>query len=108
GSCSVTVRYAPTSAGDTATLTASSHKHHATATIILTGSGALHFVATGPAAPGLSPLNENPAHPESTASGTANVTWDTTTNRMTVNVVFAGLTTPNTAAHIHCCVAAPG
>jgi hypothetical protein len=27
---------------------------------------------------------------------------------MTVNVVFSGLTTPNTAAHIHCCVASPG
>jgi len=66
------------------------------------------FVATGPAVLGLSPLNENPQHPESSASGTALVTWDTLTNLMTVHVVFNGLTTPNTAAHIHCCVSAPG
>jgi hypothetical protein len=106
--CSVTVRYAPATASDTATLTASGEKPHSSASITLTGSGALNFVATGPAVPGLSPLNENPAHPESSASGTAHVTWDTTTNMMTVNVVFSGLTTPNTAAHIHCCVASPG
>lgn len=68
----------------------------------------LHFVATGPAAPGLSPLNENPPHPESFATGTASVSWDTVTNLMTVAVVFSNLTTPNTAAHIHCCVDAPG
>ena len=68
----------------------------------------LQFVASGPAAPGLSPLNENPPHPESSATGTAVVTWDTVTSMMTVDVVFSGLTTPNTAAHIHCCVDAPG
>jgi len=66
------------------------------------------FVATGPAVPGLSPLNENPPHPTSSGSGTALVTWDTVTTIMTVNVVFSGLTTPNTAAHIHCCISAPG
>jgi hypothetical protein len=27
---------------------------------------------------------------------------------MTVHVVFSGLSSPNTAAHIHCCVSAPG
>jgi len=106
--CSVTVRYAPASASDTATLTATGRKGHVTASITLTGSGALHFVATGPAVSGLSPLNENPAHPESSASGTAHITWDTTTNMMSVDVAFSGLTTPNTAAHIHCCVASPG
>ncbi len=68
----------------------------------------LHFAATGPAAPGLSPLNENPPHPTSSATGTGSVSWDTVTNMMTVAVVFSGLTTPNTAAHIHCCVDAPG
>jgi len=36
----------------------------------------LTFVATGPVAPGLSPLNENPAHPESHGTGTALITWD--------------------------------
>jgi hypothetical protein len=68
------------------------------------------FIATGPVAPGLSPLNENPPHPESSATGSALITWDTSTNTMTmtVNVVFSGLTTPNTMAHIHCCVAPPG
>jgi hypothetical protein len=68
----------------------------------------LTFVATGPVAPGLSPLNENPPHPVSNATGTALVTWDTVTNIMTVNVVFSGLTTPSTAAHIHCCMNPPG
>jgi len=68
----------------------------------------LTFVPSGPAVPGLSSLNENPAHPESSGTGNAVVTWDTVTNIMTVSVVFSGLTTPNTAAHIHCCVASPG
>jgi len=27
---------------------------------------------------------------------------------MTVNVVFSGLTSPDTASHIHCCISAPG
>src|SRR6267154_2054543 len=66
------------------------------------------FVATGPVASGLSPLNENPPHPESSGTGTALITFDTVANQMTVNVVFSGLTTPNTAAHIHCCISAPG
>jgi hypothetical protein len=67
------------------------------------------FIASGPAVPGLNPANENPSHSDqSSATGTAMVTWDTATNQMTVHVVFSGLTTPNTAAHIHCCVAAPG
>jgi hypothetical protein len=70
----------------------------------------LTFIATGPEAPGLSPLNENPPHPTSSATGTALVTWDTATSMMTmaVNVVFSGLTTPDIAAHIHCCTTAPG
>ena len=68
----------------------------------------LEFVADGPAVPGLSGLNENPQHPESSATGTTTVFWDTTTSSMTVIVGFDGLTTPNTAAHIHCCVTAPG
>ncbi len=68
----------------------------------------LTFVASGPAVPGLSPLNENPPHPASSGTGTALITWDTVSNMMTVNVVFSGLTTPDTAAHIHCCVSPPG
>jgi hypothetical protein len=110
-SCSVTVDYAPgASVGtETATLTAQGKKAEATADIDLTGRGVLVFVAGGPAVPGLSPANENPSHsPPSTASGTATVTWDVAANTMKVEVTFANLTTPNTAAHIHCCVAAPG
>jgi hypothetical protein len=61
------------------------------------------FVFTG----NLSGANENP-QVSPAGTGTAVVTWDTATNLMTVNVTFTGLTTPNTAAHIHCCVAPPG
>ena len=39
--------------------------------------------------------------------GSALVTIDTVTNFMTVNVSFAGLLSPTTIAHIHCC-AGPG
>ena len=39
--------------------------------------------------------------------GSALVTIDTVTNLMTVNVSFAGLVSPTTVAHIHCC-AGPG
>ena len=108
--CTVTVQYAPTASGPSgdATLNASGKKAAADADLTLRGSAALMFVADGPAAPGLSGLNENPAHPESTATGTTTVFWDTSTSAMTVHVVFEGLTTPNTAAHIHCCVTAPG
>jgi hypothetical protein len=36
--------------------------------------------------------------------GSALVTLDTVTNMLTINVSFAGLVSPTTAAHIHCCV----
>lgn len=39
--------------------------------------------------------------------GSALVTLDTVTNLLTVNVSFAGLTSPTIASHIHCC-ALPG
>ena len=39
--------------------------------------------------------------------GSALITIDTVTNLMTVNVSFAGLLSPTTIAHIHCC-AGPG
>src|SRR5687768_3420581 len=39
--------------------------------------------------------------------GSALVTIDTVTNLLTVNVAFAGLVSPTTIAHIHCC-AGPG
>jgi len=109
-SCTVDVVYSPTTSGPsfTATLGAQGVKADAHASASLSGSAALEFVANGPAVDGLSPLNENPAHPESHGTGTAVVFWDTSTNLMTVHVDFANLTTPNTAAHIHCCVDSPG
>ena len=67
----------------------------------------LSFVATGPAAPGLSGLNENPPN-GSSAIGSALITFDTVTSMMTVNVAFTGLSGTTTASHIHCCVSPPG
>ena len=49
-----------------------------------------------------SPPNASPG------TGNATVTVDTTANTMEVQVTFANLTTPDTAAHIHCCTASPG
>jgi hypothetical protein len=40
--------------------------------------------------------------------GAAIVTFDITSHTLTVGTVFTGLLGPVTAAHIHCCVAAPG
>jgi hypothetical protein len=40
--------------------------------------------------------------------GSALVTIDTVTNLMTVNVSFAGLLSPTTIAHIHCCAGVGG
>jgi hypothetical protein len=51
--------------------------------------------------------NENPPV-ASTGAGTAKVTWNTTTNEMTVDITFNGLSTNTTASHIHCCVTPPG
>ena len=54
----------------------------------------------------LSGANEVPPN-ASTGIGSALVTLDTVTNLLTVNVAFAGLVSPTTVAHIHCC-AGPG
>lgn len=40
--------------------------------------------------------------------GSALVSIDTVTNLMTVNVAFAGLVSPTTVAHIHCCAGVGG
>ena len=40
--------------------------------------------------------------------GSALVTVDTVTNLLTINVSFAGLLSPTTAAHIHCCAGPTG
>jgi hypothetical protein len=49
-------------------------------------------------------------NPPVASPGTGNtiVTWNTATNKMTVDVSFSGLSTGTTASHIHCCVAPPG
>jgi hypothetical protein len=44
----------------------------------------------------------------SPGTGFAQVTIDTVAQTMLVNVVFSGLTSGDTAAHIHCCVAQGG
>jgi hypothetical protein len=44
----------------------------------------------------------------SAGTGFAQVTIDNVLNTMLVNVTFSGLTSGNTAAHIHCCVAQGG
>ena len=54
----------------------------------------------------LSGPQENPPN-NSTATGFATVTLDTTTHRLRVAVTFSGLTSNTTMAHIHCCTSAP-
>src|SRR5437870_11649076 len=63
----------------------------------------LSFVASGPAAPGLSGLNENPPN-GSSAIGAALITFDTVPSMMRVSVAFTGLRGTTTASHCHCCV----
>jgi hypothetical protein len=55
----------------------------------------------------LSGANEAPPN-ASPGTGTATVIVDTVANQMSVDVSFAGLLGTVAAAHIHCCVAAPG
>lgn len=54
----------------------------------------------------LSGANENPPT-GSPGTGFAVVTVDDIANLMEVEVSFQGLTTPNVAAHIHCCAVPP-
>jgi hypothetical protein len=51
--------------------------------------------------------NQNPPV-VSSATGTTTVVLDTNAHQLTITVTFSGLTSPTTAAHIHCCVAPPG
>jgi CHRD domain len=51
----------------------------------------------------LSAANENPAT-ASSGTGFAIVTVNTFLNTMEVNITFSGLTSGDTASHIHCCV----
>jgi hypothetical protein len=55
----------------------------------------------------LSGANENPAV-VSSGTGFATVTYDQPTHFLIVDLTFSGLNSANTAAHIHCCIAAPG
>jgi CHRD domain/PEP-CTERM motif len=55
----------------------------------------------------LSGAFENPSN-SSPGIGFAIVTVDDIAQTMEVNVTFSGLSSPNTAAHIHCCVAPGG
>lgn len=55
----------------------------------------------------LSGASENPPN-GSTGTGYATVVIDSAANTLRVIVEFYGLTGPNTAAHIHCCIAPPG
>jgi len=55
----------------------------------------------------LSGANENPAN-ASPGTGTASVTYDGSLHTLALDITFSGLTTNDTAAHIHCCVAPPG
>jgi hypothetical protein len=54
----------------------------------------------------LSGANEIPAN-NSPGTGFASVVLDPTAETIQVNVTFAGLTTPDAAAHIHCCLPSP-
>ena len=54
----------------------------------------------------LSGANEFPAN-ASPATGFATFELDTVTNELTGHIEFSGLLGPTTAAHIHCCLAAP-
>src|SRR5215471_8377630 len=55
----------------------------------------------------LSGANESPPT-NSPGTGTANVSVDDIANTIRIQASFSGLTTMDTAAHIHCCTAAPG
>jgi hypothetical protein len=55
----------------------------------------------------LSGANEAPPN-ASAGTGFALVTVDDTENLITISTIFSNLTTPDIAAHIHCCTAVPG
>jgi len=55
----------------------------------------------------LSGPNESPPN-NSPGTGTARVTVDDIANTIRIQADFSGLTTPDMAAHIHCCTALPG
>ena len=54
----------------------------------------------------LSGANEIPLNP-SAALGQATILLDAAANTLQMNVTFSGLLSPDTAAHIHCCLPSP-
>jgi CHRD domain/PEP-CTERM motif len=80
--------------------------------LILAAAAALAFAAPASAvektySTTLSGAAEAPVN-ASPGTGAVLVTIDTTAFTMHVQASFANLSAPNTAAHIHCCTAAPG
>jgi MYXO-CTERM domain-containing protein len=73
----------------------------------LTGLAGLNYGAVISYSALLSPANENPPT-ASTATGSTTVSFDTVTQLLSLNIAFSGLSSPTTAAHIHCCVVPPG
>lgn len=73
----------------------------------LTGLAGLNYGATITFSAPLTSTNENPPT-GSPASGFATVTLDTVAQTLSIDLTFADLTSPTTAAHIHCCIAPPG
>ena len=55
----------------------------------------------------LSGLNKIPPN-ASPGTGFGIFTLDTAAQTLAIHIDFSGLTAPNTAAHIHCCLASPG
>jgi len=85
-------------------------RKHARALVILvsaTGLAGLSYGATITFGGPLSGANENPAV-STPATGFTTVSLDTVTQMLTIDLTFTGLVAPTTAAHIHCCVTAPG
>jgi len=77
-------------------------------TCVLLTVALLAFAPLGQATPytfvaSLSGANESPAV-ITPGTGFATILLDTTTQLMRVIVTFSGLTTGNTASHIHCCI----
>src|SRR5580765_4269019 len=88
-------------------------KFYTLVSAVCLGSAALNLPVTSASAVTmtfgavLSAANENPPT-ASSGTGFAEVTIDTVLQTMRVDLSFSGLTSPNTAAHIHCCVAPNG
>lgn len=74
-------------------------------TVLLCSSMAHASVITYAAS--LSPANENPVVTNSSGTGFASFTVDDVANTIIANITFSGLSTGDTAAHIHCCIAPP-